>query len=236
MNDTQSISNKLDQPDVQSVIAIAEELAKKNKVIQIDLLYKIAKRRLKFESETLFSIIDLLITKKVIVEGSRLIKGNVLINRYRSDIYQFIKTYPGVHFSVIKREVLADGSSGQFIWHLEVLMKFNFIKEVKVMKYTLFLPSEMEEDFGVYFFLLRDKINLKIAKYLENDEPIEAIQLPTKILESKGSVYYHLKIMTEYKILESKKNEMTGNEEVWLNPEKRELFIKIVNDVVHNNF
>ena len=135
MNDTISISNGLEHPDVQNVIDIAEELVEKNKIIQIDLLYKIAKRRLRLESETLFSIIDLLLKKKIIVEGSKLTKRQVLLNHYRSDIYTFIKTYPGVHFSVIRREVLAEGSPGHFIWHLNALKKLDFIKEIKVKNY-----------------------------------------------------------------------------------------------------
>ena len=98
MNEIVPMSNGIEHPDVQNVIEIAEELAKKNKIIQIDLLYKIAKRRLKLESETIFFIIDLLLKNKIIVEGSKLTKRQVLLNHYRLDIYNFIKTYPGVHF------------------------------------------------------------------------------------------------------------------------------------------
>ena len=236
MNDTQTLSIGIEHPDVQNVIGIAEELVSKNKIIQIDLLYKITKRRLKMESETIFSIINLLMKRRILVEGSRLTKRNVLLNKYRADIYDFIKTYPGVHFSVIKRKVLSDGSSGQFIWHLNVLLKFNFIKEVKVKNYTVFLPIEMEEKFGIFFFLLRDKINLKIAKYLSQKGPVETAEVPHKILESKGSVYYHVKTLIEFNILNAQQSEATGNEEIWLNPEKKQLLIQIANDIESSNF
>jgi predicted transcriptional regulator len=236
MNEVISKSNGLDQPDVQAVINIAEELIRKNKLIQIDLLYKIAKRRLKLESETLLSIINLLLKKKILVEGSKLTKSSALLNQYRSEIFNFIKTYPGVHFSVIKRETIPEGSSGQFIWHINVLLKFYFIKEVKIKNYTLFIPTDMDDEFGTFFFLLRDKINLKIVKYLDKNEPFEVAQIPNKILESKGSVYYHIKTMKDYNVLYSKKNDITGNKEVWLNPEKKPLFIQIANNIETNKF
>jgi predicted transcriptional regulator len=163
-------------------------------------------------------------------------KRQVLLNHYRVDIYNFIKTYPGVHFSVIKREVLTQGSSGHFIWHLNALKKFNFIKEIKVKNYTLFLPIEMDEEFGIFFFLLRDKLNRKIVKYLNLEEPVETAQIPNKILESKGSVYYHINTMKDYEVIMAKESEISSNEEVWLNPEKKELLVQIASDIESNKF
>ena len=236
MDNILSILNGIDNPDVQNVIEIAEEIGEKNKIIQIDLLYKISKRRLKLESETIYSIIDLLLKNNIIVEGSKYTKRTVILNKNRYNIYNFIKTYPGVHFSVVKREVLNEGSSGHFIWHLNALKKFNYIKEVKVKNYTLFLPTEMDEEFGIYFFLLRDKLNRKILKYLNKEEPVESAQIPNKVLESKGSVYYHINTMKDYNILTAQENKTTHNEEVLINPEKKELLIQITNDIEMNKF
>lgn len=236
MENILSKPNGIEHPDVQNVIEIAEELGKKNKIIQIDLLYKISKRRLKLESETIYSIIDLLLRNYIIVEGSKYTKRTVILNKNRYNVYNFIKTYPGVHFSVIKREVLKEGSSGHFIWHLNALKKFNYIKEVKVKNYTLFLPAEMDEEFGIFFFLLRDNLNRKIIKYLVNEEPVETAQIPSKVLESKGSVYYHVNTMKEYNILKAQENGITHNEELTINSEKKELLIQIIDDIDANKF
>ena len=99
---------ELDHPEIQYVLEIADDLIRENRVIQIDLLYKIAKRQLKLENQTIYSIIDLLLKKKILVEGSRMTQSQVLVNRYRASIYDFIKNYPGVHFSVIKKRVFSD--------------------------------------------------------------------------------------------------------------------------------
>jgi len=241
LNDQISVeSNGLEHAEIQEVLGIAKELARQNKIIQPALLYKIAKRRLKLESETLLSIINLLLKNKILIEGSKLLKQEVLLNPYRVDIFRFIKTYPGVHFSVIRKKVFSEGgktgSTGQFIWHIEVLMKFNFIKRIQVKNYSLFLSSDMDEELGIYYFLLRDRINRKIVIYLNNNEPIEQAQIPNKILESKGSVYYHIKTLEEYKVLLLEKNNDTGNKEVRLDQEKKELFIKISNDIENIKF
>ena len=225
-------STILENPEVQSVLEIAEELVRNNKVIQSDLLYKIAKRRLKYSSERLFSIINSLFQNQILVEGSKFTRISILFNEYRGKIYELIKTYPGLHFSIIKEKIFGNGdnssgSTGQFVWHLEGLIKFNYIKRISVSKYSLFLPVEMEDDFGILFFWLRDRINLKIILLLRNNEPIEQAQIPKDTKESKGNVYYHIKTMIELKILSSGKNADTGKTEVWLNPEKRDLFIQI---------
>ena len=58
------------------------------------------------------------------------------------------------------------GSPGQLLWHLEMLMKFNYIKKIKVGNYTIFLPIEMDTELGTINFLLQDKINRKIVGLL----------------------------------------------------------------------
>ena len=106
----------------------------------------------------------------------------------------------------------------------------------------LTLPSEvsemleMDNEFGIFFFLLRDKLNRKIVKYLNIEEPKETAQIPNKILESKGSVYYHINTMKDYDIVIAKENEISHNEEVWVNPEKKELLVQIIDDIESNKF
>jgi len=229
-------TNILDDPEVQSVLEIAEELVRNNKVIQSDLLYKISKRRLKYTNERLFSIINSLFQNKILVEGSKFTRLSILFNEYRAQIYELIKSFPGLHFSIIKEKVFgaginSSGSTGQFIWHLEGLIKFGYIKKVSVRNYSLFLPVDMDDDFGTFFFWLRDRINRKIIKLLRNNELILQSEIPSEIQESKGSVYYHIKTLEEYEIILSQKNGISGKKEIWLNEEKRELFLQISNNI-----
>jgi len=230
-NRTTSNSKDINHPSFHHVLEIAEELIENNQVIQIDLLYKLAKRRLKIESKGLYTIINKLIQRKIIVEGTKLLRYEVLNNSYREEIYQYIKTYPGVHFSIIKEKVMADGSTGQFVWHMEVLLKFEFIKKLEIKNYSLFLPSEMDEELGTYYFLLRDGLNRRIVKFLEDGEPHKQSDIYNSLDDSKGTVIYHIQTLEEYGIVEVFDPEETRGKAVNLNPEKRELLTKIVSNI-----
>lgn len=240
-NNEKNTISRLEHPDVQAVIQVAEELVENNQVIDIDLLYKFAKRKLNYKGQVLFSIIQLLIKEGIIVEGTKMVKDQVLLNENRSKIYEFIRAYPGVHFSIIKEQIFGSednetGSTGQFIWHIDILMKFRFIKRLEVMKYSLFLPYEMDDNFGTYFFLLRNRIKRKIVKCVDKEEKIEQAKIPDKILESKGTVYYHLKSLKEKKVVKSAKSETNNNTEVWLNPDKVELLNNIIQNIETNKY
>ena len=118
-----ALSLTLNHPSVQSVIEIAKEVINNNNVLDTELLYNLAKRRLKFPRKGLLSIIQLLINKKVLVEGSKYTRDEVLNNRYRLNLYRFVTSYLGAHFSTIRKQIItynsgALGSSGQLIWHL----------------------------------------------------------------------------------------------------------------------
>ena len=58
------------------------------------------------------------------------------------------------------------GSSGQLVWHLEMLLKFNYINKIKVGHFTIFFPFELDENVGRILFILRDQINNKIIHLL----------------------------------------------------------------------
>lgn len=160
-------SLSLNHPSVQSVTEIAKEVIANNNVLDTDLLYNLTKKRLKIPRKGLLRIIQFLINKKVLVEGSKYTRYEVLNNRYRRNLYRFLTSYLGAHFSIIRKVTIPDssnnlGSSGQLIWHLEMLIKFNYIKKIKIKNYTIFLPYEIDDDIGLLHFILCDDIYRKI--------------------------------------------------------------------------
>ena len=137
-----------DHPNVKKVLELAEEIMSKNKVLNVENLYNIAKKRLKLPRNGLLLIIQFLINKKLLIEGSKFSRESVLTNRIRNGILNYIFKHPGVHFSDLRKKALPEemGSSGQLVWHLEMLLKFNYIKKIKVGNYTVFLPMDMDEN------------------------------------------------------------------------------------------
>jgi len=202
---TQIISEPfgIDHPSVKRVLEIAEEIMNKNKVLNIENLYNLAKKQLKIPRNGLLSIIQFLINKKLLIEGSKFSKETVLSNQIRRGIYHFIRTNPAIHFSVLRRKALSEtmGSSGQLIWHLEMLLKFNYINKIKVGNYTVFLPFDLGEDTGRIIFLLRDRINNKLMKLLIEENNVLKSEIYKEIDEKREDVYYRINNLINHDLI-----------------------------------
>lgn len=229
---THLLANKigLEHPSVKRVLEIAEEITNKNKVLNVETLYNLAKKTLKVPRSGLMSIIQFLINKKILVEGSKFTKKSVLSNQYRRNIYNYIKRFPGVHFSILRKRALNNeldniASSGQLVWHLEMLLKFNYIKQTKIGNYTIFFPIEMDEKVGKLFFILRDEINRKILELLIKHESIKKSNIYKIVNEKREAVYYHIKSLNNYNIISSMKD---SDKEICLNHKVKEDLIEIL--------
>jgi predicted transcriptional regulator len=193
----------LEHPTVKIVIEIAEEIFSKNQALNVETLYNVVKKRLKIPRNGLLFIIQFLINKKILIEGSKFSKETVLSNYIRNRIYSYIIMNPGVHFSVLRKEALSEetGSSGQLVWHLEMLLKFNYINKIKVGHYTVFLPYELDENVGRILFILRDRINKKIIHLLIENESFIKSDIYKEIDEKRENVYYRINNLLEHGII-----------------------------------
>jgi predicted transcriptional regulator len=230
-----ALSLTLNHPSVQSVIEIAKEVINNHNVLDTDLLYRLAKRRLKFPRKGLLSIIQLLINKKVLVEGSKYTRDEILNNKYRFHLYRFLTSYLGAHFSSIRKQIITDnrgtlGSSGQLIWHLEMLIKFNYIKKIKIKNYTVFLPYEIDDEIGLLYFVLRDEIYLKIIQLLISNAKLKKSEVHKLINEKRETIYYRINNLIEFNIIESSGD----NNSLILNPSKKDDIILIIKANLQN--
>ena len=217
----------LEHPTVKRVIEIAEEILSKNKVLNIETLFNVVKKRLKIPKKGLLFIIQFLINKKILIEGSKFSRETVLSNYIRNRIYRYIIMNPGVHFSILRKKALSEevGSSGQLVWHLEMLLKFNYIKKIKVGHYTVLLPYEIDEDIGRILFILRDRINNKIIHLLIENETFIKSEIYKKIEEKREDVYYRLKNLVDHCIITLNQD---LDKEMCINHDLKEEIIKIL--------
>ena len=193
----------LEHPTVKRVIEIAEEILSENKVLNLETLYNVAKKSLKIPKNGLIFIIQYLISKKILIEGSKYSRETVLSNRVRNRIYRYIRMNPGVHFSILKKKALSEeaGSSGQLVWHLGMLLKFNYIKKIKVGHYSVILPYELDEEDGRILFILKDRINNKIIHLLIENETFIKSDIYKKIDEKREDVYYRIKNLLNHDLI-----------------------------------
>lgn len=225
----------LNHPSVQNVIEIAKEVINNKNVLDTELLYNLAKRQLKLPRKGLLSIIQLLINKKVLVEGSKFTRDEVLNNKYRFNLYSFLTSYLGAHFSTIRKHIITDssgnlGSSGQLIWHLEMLIKFNYIKKIKIKNYTVFLPYEIDDEIGLIYFILHDEIYLKIITLLIRNENLNRSEVHKLVNEKRETIYYRINNLIEFNIIK-----LSGDKNsVVLNSRKKDDIISIIKTLSQN--
>jgi len=225
-------SNGIEHPSVKQVIEIAEELIEENRALNTEILYTIAKKRLKIPRKGLLSIIQLLLNRKILVEGSKFTKESVLSNQLRKKIYNFISRNLGAHFSLIRKKVLSEdkkdtGSAGQLIWHLEMLLKFSYIKKIKIGNFTVFLPIEIDDEMGIIHFLLSDEINKKIVKLLFEHDTVKKSDTYKLLNEKRELVYYRINNLIEQNIIYSEED----GKKLRLNPHNKE----IIDQILKNN-
>lgn len=229
-------SLSLDHPIVKQVLDIAKSILEDNKVLNVKNLYNIAKRELKIPRKGLMKILRFLINNNILIDGSKYTRESVLLNIYRKNIYNFIENNLGAHFSLLRKIILTNeedefGSSGQLIWHLEMLLKFDYIKKIKIGNYSIFLPFDLDEEVGVISFFLKDPINREIIQLFKNNEAIIQSDINKKIEYKRGKVYYRINNLLEFDILISEKE---GKTTLYLNPDKRKKIIKTLSYIEKN--
>lgn len=219
----------LDHPSVKKVIRIALELTKEQRVITTELLYNRAKRELKIPKQGLYTIIQLLLIRKILIDGSRFVKETVLKNEIRLYIYWLVRTNLGAHFSFIKKKLTQQKNSemgvGHLIWHLEKLMEFNLIKKVKVKNFTIFLPIEISDEKGILHFILRERINRRIIEFLLDHESVSKTDVYKYLNVKRETMYYRINTLIELGTIspspEDEKN-------ISINLNKKDLIIEIL--------
>lgn len=195
----------LENPNLQRVIAIAEDVMNQNKILTIERLLNVSKKILKIPRSGLISIINFLINNHVLLEGTKFSREMVLDNRLRKTILEYIKLNGCAHFSIL-RKVLSErdgnsGSSGQLVWHLEMLIKFNYIKKIKVGNYSVFLPYEEDEKTAKVLFLVKDRINREIFGLLGERGSIKKADIHKEIDERREDVYYRINNLINQNLL-----------------------------------
>ena len=93
--------------NVKRVLEIAEEIMRENKGLNTETLYNVAKKSLNLLRNGLLFIIQFLINKKILIEGSKFSRDTVLLNPIKRGIYNFIRMNPGAHFSIIRKKYQA---------------------------------------------------------------------------------------------------------------------------------
>ncbi|MHA2127607.1 MAG: hypothetical protein ACW99E_20090 [Promethearchaeota archaeon] len=156
-------------------------------------------------TEGIIKYIESLIKKKRIVEGSKLTKDVVLNNQKRKRVYNYITENPGTYFNKIVKGLKM--SYHVVYWHLDILLKFDFIKKTKVENQELFFSSKLGIDDvrKSYLTKIKEK-SKKILDYLRKDElGTTQLRLATALQMNPKTIKKYLRLLEEFNLIEKKK-------------------------------
>jgi len=145
-----------------------------------------------------------LTSKKLIVEGSKLIRREILNNGKRKEIYDFIIKNPGTYFNKILREL--NYSNHIVVWHLTMLLKFDFISKNILENHEIYFDAATElKDIKSSYFTTKEK-SQKIINFMKKDNlGITKTYLSQELNMHMNTLAKYLILLEKYEVIVKKR-------------------------------
>jgi len=151
------------------VLDIVHEYINKNRHFDTNTIIpfinsRFSKSSVNINNNGIKSILQSLIRKNIIIDGSKLTKDNVLLNENRKLIFKYIKKNPGIYFYKLVKELnLTIPVVG---WHLNVLLKFKFIRKIKIDNHESYFEENKKSQYNKAIHIITQEKSQKIIQYL----------------------------------------------------------------------
>lgn len=181
--------------DEKTVFKVVQEYLDRNRTFNKAKIVPFISARFKMAAinineNGITEILKALITKKLILEGSKLAREDVLNTTKRKEIYDYIVNNPGTYFNKILKEVGVNNHIA--VWHVDILIKFNYIKKELFENRYIYFEYEMGFDGAIIQYYLAKAKSKQIIAYLqENDMGVTKTKLATDL-------NFHLNTATKY--------------------------------------
>jgi predicted transcriptional regulator len=133
------------------------------------------------------------------VSYTRLKRRNILDNLNRKNIYDLVKSNPGIHFKKILRKL--DFQPGALSYHLNVLETEEYVKSIQDGNYRRFYLFGVKSDFKI----MLTSIQLRILSVVNERPGISQTKISRKIGKNRMIVNYHVKILNDAGIISLEK-------------------------------
>jgi DNA-binding MarR family transcriptional regulator len=134
----------------------------------------------------------------------KLKREEIQSNPYRKKIYRFIMKNPGVQFNQIVKTL--DMNISLVEWHLNILLKFNFIKKEKLDHHDAYFHLDIEpEHYKILHLISREKCK-EIVEYLKiNNIGITRNRLSEELNMHPNTIKRYIKKLEKNRLLHLKK-------------------------------
>ena len=149
-------------------------------------------------------ILRSLVKKKLIDEGTKFTKMDVLKNKTRHQIYNFILRHPGVYFNTIAKELKVN--KPVIVWHINMLIRFEFITREEFENHEIYFDSNLNAKDRKFRYFASKEESKRIMKYLkENDYGITKTHLTMNLGMHHNTVTKYLKSLEDFNMVIKKK-------------------------------
>jgi len=201
-----SISISLDLSIEESqVLALVEEFLNQNRVCcKPDLISFIKNRNFQEDNglnhNGIQHVLDSLVTKHVIVEGSKITRNTILSNLNRSSIYEEIKNNPGMYLNKLSKDL----GLSIFLtnWHLNILLRFNMIRKQEFNNQIAYFDSELPSE-NDYLLQVISRVKCsELIEYLKlNSKGCTKSQIAKTLRMHHTTVNKYLKILMDSQLV-----------------------------------
>ena len=192
----------------KSILNIVQEFMSKNRTCNKDSLINyinavFGNSDINLSKKGIIMILNSLFEMNIIVEGSKLLKTDVLLNPNRKKIYDYVLRNPGDHFMEIVRNVKF--SNYLVKWHLDTLERFSFIKKEKIENYDAYYNFNFNsEDIIITHFLSRNK-SKQILSFISKNEGVTKYKISKELGMHQTTISKYVLKFEEFGLIYSKK-------------------------------
>ncbi len=153
----------------------------------------------------LFFVLGLLLLILCIFYYTRLKSKNILNNKKRQTIVEFINRHPGEHYREIKRQL--DMSSGTLRHHLKTLERSNMISSHREGKYLYYFPYGARKAGHIL-----TPVQKEIVDIIQKEPGTTTQQIAEKLGKTRRAVQHHMNDLSDIGVL---KVEKMGRAPTW---------------------
>ena len=153
-----------------------------------------------FTKAKILRIVKDLIKKRVIIIGSKLVKDNILENPLRRNIYDYIVNNPASTIYDLRKEF--NVGANQVIWHLNFLVKFEFVKTIMIEKHKVIFSFEAEPKYyKIFYYIANEKVKLILNTFKKNKYPLSALDITNTLSMHYNTVKKYLEKLLDIGIV-----------------------------------
>ena len=165
---------------------------------------RFAKTSINISDQGIKSILQSLVKKNLIVDGSRLTRDRVLTNKNRKKIYDYILNNPGTYFyEIVKKTKL---NIPVVEWHINILLNFNFIIKRKIGNQEVYFEIKYNQELDeTVHFIRKDKSKKIIKFFLYDNDGITKTRISKELKMHYNTINKYFEKLERMRILNKKK-------------------------------